>query len=166
MSTAEHKAKAAEVVARCGVITVSDTRTRDTDTSGSLIKARLAEAGHIVATYDVVPDEPEAIAALLDEHAGELDAILLNGGTGISRRDRTYDAVAAKLEKTLPGFGELFRMLSYEQVGSAALLSRAVAGIYRGTLLFSMPGSTPAVQLAMERLIVPELPHLVWECRR
>ena len=166
MSEPSHQAQAREITARCAVITVSDTRTRDTDVSGSLIKARLAEAGHAADAHEIVPDEPDQVAALLDRFAGDYDAVLLNGGTGISRRDRTFEAVSARLEKTLPGFGELFRMLSYDQVGAAAMLSRAVAGVYRGSLVFSMPGSPKAVTLAMERLVVPELSHLVWELRR
>ena len=166
MSYAAHKAASGETDVRCAVLTVSDTRTSETDTSGALIKARLAEAGHRTSAYHIVPDDPGQVAALLDRLAGTVDVILLNGGTGISRRDTTYEAVAAKLEKTLPGFGELFRMLSYGEIGSGAMLSRAVAGVYRDTLVFSMPGSTGAVRLAMERLIVPELEHLVWEIAR
>lgn len=166
MSTTDHEAQAEGIVAQCLVVTVSDTRTHDTDTSGALLKARLAEAGHEIISHEIIPDEPELVAALLDQHAGKVDVILLNGGTGISPRDRTYDAVASRLEKVLPGFGELFRMLSYEQVGAAAMLSRAIGGLYRGTFVFSMPGSPNAVKVAMEKLIVPELPHLVWETRR
>lgn len=166
MSYAAHKAASRETPVRCAVLTVSDTRTSETDTSGALIKARLAEAGHATSVYQIVPDDPGEISVLLDHLANTVDVVLLNGGTGISRRDTTYEAVAAKLEKTLPGFGELFRMLSYREIGSGAMLSRAVAGVYRDTLIFSMPGSTGAVRLAMERLIVPELEHLVWELLR
>lgn len=166
MSYQEHRRISQDTPVRCAVLTVSDTRTEDTDTSGALMKARLAEAGHEVAAYHIVPDEPVMVAALLDELAGRVEAILLNGGTGISQRDNTYEAVSAKLEKTLPGFGEIFRMLSYQQIGSGAMLSRAIAGIYRGTVVFSTPGSTNAVRLAMDKLIIPELPHLVWEIAR
>ena len=166
MSYAAHRAASGRTSVRCAVVTVSDTRTSRTDTSGALVKARLAEAGHETSAYEIVPDEPDRVAALLDRLAGTVDAILLSGGTGIGRRDTTYEVVAARLEKVLPGFGELFRMLSFEEIGSGAMLSRAVAGVYRGTLLFSMPGSTGAVRLAMERLIVPELAHLVWELAR
>src|SRR5690606_9240232 len=140
MSSAEHEAQAMGTMARCVVVTVSDTRTHDTDVSGGLIKARLAEAGHRVEAHEIVPDEPDRVAELLDRHAGQVNVILLNGGTGISPRDRTFDAVSGRLEKVLPGFGELFRMLSYQEVGAAAMLSRAVAGLYRGTFIFSMPG--------------------------
>lgn len=166
MSHADHRARARDLPVRCAVITVSDTRTKDTDKSGALMKARLAEAGHETTVYRIVPDEPDRIEALLDELAGTVEAVLLNGGTGVSRRDRTFEAVSGRLEQTLPGFGELFRLLSYEDVGSAAMLSRAVAGVYRGTVVFSTPGSPNAVRLAMDRLIVPELQHLVWEVAR
>jgi len=151
----------------CAIVTVSDTRTPETDTSGRAIRERLEAAGHAAVFYRIVPDEPERIGALLDEIAGTpARVILLNGGTGIAPRDTTYDAVASRLEKVLPGFGELFRMLSFEEIGPAAMLSRATAGVYRGRLLFSMPGSSNAVKLAMERLIVPELEHLAWELTR
>ena len=152
----------------CAILTVSDTRTPETDSSGHAIRERLATAGHQVVFYRIVKDEPDQIAQLLDEIAsgGEARAVLINGGTGISRRDTTYDAVARKLEKTLPGFGELFRVLSYEEIGAAAMLSRATAGVYRNCMVFSMPGSSNAVKLAMSRLIVPELEHLVWELTR
>ena len=166
MGYTEHKALAGATPVRCAVVTVSDTRTEATDTSGALMKERLAGAGHAVVAYHIVPDEPGVIGPLLDELAAQVEAILVNGGTGISRRDRTYEAVAAKLEKTLPGFGELFRMLSYDEIGAGAMLSRATAGLYRDTLIFSTPGSTNAVQLAMDRLILPELKHLVWEVVR
>lgn len=166
MPYAEHQQLSRDTPVRCAVITVSDTRTADTDRSGALMKARLAEAGHEVVFYRIVPDEPAQVSALLDELAGNVEAVLLSGGTGISRRDTTYEAVAEKLEKTLPGFGELFRMLSYHEIGSGAMLSRATAGVYRDMLVFSTPGSTNAVRLAMDKLIIPELPHLVWEVAR
>jgi molybdenum cofactor biosynthesis protein B len=117
--------------------------------------------------YRIVQDEPAQIEAILDELcAGEARLILVNGGTGISARDTTFDVLSSKLEKTLPGFGELFRMLSYEQVGAAAILSRATAGLYRGKLIISIPGSPAAVQLAWEKLILPEIQHLAWEVIR
>ena len=152
----------------CAILTVSDTRTPETDTSGQAIRERLAAAGHPVCFYQIVKDEPEQIIALLDRIIDQTEArvVLLNGGTGISHRDTTYDALSRKLEKTLPGFGELFRMLSYQEIGAAAMLSRATAGVYRGRLVFSMPGSSNAVKLAMDRLIVPELEHLAWELTR
>ena len=147
---------------RCGVITVSDTRSPETDKSGKLIKDFLSEAGHQIKFYQVVKDDPEAIETLLKSLAKkDLDAILLNGGTGIAPRDNTFDVVARLLEKILPGFGEIFRMLSYEEIGSRAIASRAVAGTYRSQVVFSMPGSSGAVRLAMTKLILPEIRHLV-----
>lgn len=149
------------------VVTVSDTRTLETDTSGTFLRQAVEAAGHRVAAYKIVRDEPAQIAALLDEMT-DADAriVLFNGGTGISSRDTTFDAIHRKLEKTLPGFGELFRMFSYEQVGAAAMLSRAVAGVYRGRVIVSMPGSPDAVRLAWEKLLAPELAHLAWEVAR
>lgn len=164
-STQEHRAQAPESVT-CAVITVSDTRTPETDRSGALIRERLTEAGHRVVAYRIVPDEPDQVGALIDELVGTCDAVILNGGTGIARRDTTYDAVAARLEKRLDGFGELFRMLSYAEIGAAAMLSRAVAGVYRDTLLFLTPGSSNAVALAMDKLIIPEIAHMVYEIRK
>ena len=121
----------------------------------------------MVAGYAVVPDEPAQIVALVRELAGQgCQAIITNGGTGITRRDSTFEAIDGLLEKRLPGFGELFRMLSYQEIGAAAMLSRATAGLFGGAVIFCLPGSTGAVRLALERLIVPELPHLVWETIR
>jgi molybdenum cofactor biosynthesis protein B len=144
-------------------VTVSDTRTVESDRSGQIIQALLTEAGHRVADYRIVPDEPDRIADLCQTLAqrADVDAIVLTGGTGIAPRDTTYDAIAALLEKTLPGFGELFRQLSFQEIGSRAMASRAVAGVVQSTLVFSLPGSSKAVTLAMEALILPELPHLV-----
>ncbi len=152
----------------CGIITCSDTRTPDTDTSGQLIRDLLAGAGHRVDAYHVVRDEPADVRTLvrqLGEEAG-LDAIIINGGTGIARRDTTFEVVDGLLEKKLAGFGELFRALSYKDIGSSAMLSRAAAGLYRGKAVFSIPGSSGAVRLAMEALILPELPHIVGEMRK
>lgn len=149
--------------ASCGVITVSDTRSPDTDTSGQAICHLLRDAGHQVVDYRVVRDEPEQIHSLVQEWCDrpQMEAIILNGGTGIAPRDTTYDAIERLLEKTLPGFGELFRWLSYQEIGSRAMASRAIAGTYRSTLVFSLPGSTNAVILAMNSLILPELVHLI-----
>ncbi len=146
----------------CALLTVSDSRTPDTDRSGQLIQAQLQEAGHRVVAYRLLPDEPDAIRSqlLVWCQQPELTAILLNGGTGIAPRDTTYDAVEQLLEKQLPGFGELFRSLSYAEIGSRAMASRAVAGICQGKLIFSLPGSTNAVRLALDKLILPELVHL------
>ncbi|MEE8394425.1 MAG: molybdenum cofactor biosynthesis protein B [bacterium] len=163
----EHKEKAEKRIV-CGVITVSDTRTKETDGSGQLILQMLSEAGHDPQTYHIAPDDPSRILPLLDSLLGtpEIGAIIINGGTGVARRDVTFDVVERKLEKVLPGFGELFRSLSFEEIGSAALLSRAVAGSVGDTVVFSVPGSKGAVRLAMERLILPEMPHIVFELRK
>lgn len=166
MGVDSHRQSAPATV-RCAVVTVSDTRTEATDRSGARIKEFLQAAGHSIVGYRIVQDEPEQIRAVLEQlDDSTTDAVLINGGTGISRRDRTYEAVSAMLEKKLDGFGELFRMLSYAEIGAAAMLSRAVAGTFRGMVVFSMPGSTAAVTLAMEKLITPELSHLVGEMRR
>ncbi len=162
-----------EIAARQGpahvaIVTVSDTRTRENDTGGDLIEDRVTVAGHRVVFRTIVKDEPAQIGALLDQIVNETDArvILFTGGTGIAPRDTTYDVLAGKLEKVMPGFGELFRMLSYQEVGAAAMLSRAVAGTYRGRVVISMPGSPNAVQVAMDKLIMPEIQHLAWEVAR
>ena len=168
MSHDEHRSAARSEEIGCAVVTISDTRTEEDDQSGRIIRDCLREAEAEVVRYHVVPDEPDVIGGLLDELVADpdIDAILCNGGTGISARDRTYEAIKRRLDKTLPGFGELFRQLSYEEIGSAAMLSRAAAGVSSGVLIFSMPGSANAVTLAMEALILPELRHLVWELRR
>ena len=170
MGHAEHERRArAETPPsiRCGVITISDTRTPEDDTSGAAIRAALEGSGHTVARYHVVKDEPAQIVALVRELADAgCQAILTSGGTGIARRDSTFEAIDGLLEKRLPGFGELFRMLSYAEIGPAAMLSRATAGTFGDTLIFCMPGSPAAVRLALEKLILPELPHMVWELLR
>lgn len=149
------------------VVTVSDSRTPESDTNAHYLREAIAAAGHRVVEYRLLRDEPAQIAAALDElTAGEARIILFNGGTGISTRDTTFDALDARLEKRLPGFGELFRMLSYGQVGAAAMLSRATAGTYRGRVVISVPGSPAAVQLAWEKLLASELGHLAWEIAR
>ncbi len=147
------------------VITCSDTRTPETDTSGQLIQKLLREQGHQVAAYHLVKDEPAQITARVTEGTANeaVQAIIINGGTGISRRDSTFEAVDAMLEKRLDGFGEVFRYLTYQEIGSPAIMSRATAGIIKGRVLFSTPGSENAVRLAMEKLILPELGHLVKE---
>lgn len=150
---------------RCAVLTVSDTRTRDTDASGRLIRDLLEMRGHLVTAYEIVPDDPARIRDVVAGWAGDDDtqAILTNGGTGIAARDTSYEAIAGLLDKRIDGFGELFRMLSFQEIGAAAMLSRAVAGVHRGTLVVAMPGSTNAVKLAMTKLVLPELGHLVYE---
>jgi molybdenum cofactor biosynthesis protein B len=167
-SSDQHRAAAArEGPVSIAIVTVSDSRTPETDTNAAWLRERIAAAGQLEAAYRLIPDDPRRLAAVLDELCrGNARIILFNGGTGISRRDSTYDALAAKLEKTIPGFGELFRMLSWEQVGSASMLSRATAGVYRGKVVISTPGSPAAVQLAWDRLILPELSHLAWEVAR
>ncbi|TMA92979.1 MAG: molybdenum cofactor biosynthesis protein MoaB [Deltaproteobacteria bacterium] len=162
MSVQEHKEKGKKSL-RCFVITVSDTRDETTDTSGQTIKKFLADEGHQTAGYTIVKDEPLQIEALLNEALGisEVDAVLVNGGTGIAPRDGTYEVVNRFLEKKLDGFGEIFRYLSYMDIGSAAIMSRAAAGSARGKVLISLPGSKGAVTLAMEKLILPEIRHMV-----
>jgi molybdopterin adenylyltransferase len=147
---------------------VSDTRTVDTDKSGQLIALGLAEAGHMVVEHVIVPDEPEPLREAVLKYAAssEVDAVLLTGGTGIAVRDQTPETIAALLTKKLPGFGELFRMLSYQEIGAAAMLSRAQGGLIDDTLILTMPGSTAAVKLAMEKLILPELGHLVKHAKK
>lgn len=167
-STAQHKEIAFEQgPISLAIITVSDSRTADTDTNGQYLRGEIESLGHHIVAYRVVKDDAAQIDDLLDELAkGEAQILLFNGGTGISPRDTTYDVLSRALEKTLPGFGELFRMLSWEQVGAAAMLSRATAGVYRGKVVISTPGSPAAVRLAWERLIAPELQHLAWEVVR
>jgi molybdenum cofactor biosynthesis protein B len=168
-STQEHRAAAAQQPpVRVAVFTISDTRTPETDTSGALIVELLREAGHEVVVHAILPDEPTLIRhRLLGEVlADRTQVILTNGGTGIAPRDGTFEAVCSLIDKPLPGFGELFRMLSWQEVGPAAMLSRAVAGLAGGTFIFTMPGSRNAVEVAMRRLILPEISHLVWETKR
>lgn len=147
----------------CAVITVSDTRSPETDRSGQLIQQLLQTDGHQVTDYTVLKDEPDSIQAYVKilVQRPTVQAVILNGGTGIAPRDTTYDAIERLLDKTLPGFGEIFRWLSYQEIGSRSIASRAVAGVCQGKLIFSLPGSSNAVRLAMEKLILPELAHLV-----
>ncbi|MCB0129969.1 MAG: molybdenum cofactor biosynthesis protein MoaB [Caldilineaceae bacterium] len=168
MSANDHRQQATqEGQVPIAIVTVSDTRTPETDTSGQTIQRLARAAGHQIVGYRIVQDEPEQVQQALDDFAGgPAQLVIFNGGTGISRRDRTYDVISRALEKTLPGFGEIFRMLSYEQVGAAAMLSRATAGVYHDTVIVSTPGSTKAVELAMEKLILPEIQHLAWELTR
>jgi molybdenum cofactor biosynthesis protein B len=153
----------AQIKVNCAVITISDTRSPETDRSGQLIKQLLLDAGHLVSVYGILQDEPAQIRAHLEEmgECRDVDAVIFNGGTGIAPRDTTYDTLESLLEKTLPGFGEIFRFLSYQEIGSRAIASRAVAGVYQTKLVFSIPGSTGAVKLAVQQLILPELIHLV-----
>ncbi len=150
------------------MITVSDTRTEADDTSGKLAVELVEAWGHTVAGKQILRDEPAEVARTIRYLANEraADVVITSGGTGISRRDSTYEAVSALLEKRLDGFGELFRMLSYQEIGSAAMMSRATGGLHRGVVVFALPGSSGAVKLAMEKLILPELGHLVFEKSR
>lgn len=163
-----HKHSASELPpVRIAIITVSDTRTEETDINGKYLKQQIIESGMLVSSYHIVHDEPAEIEILIEALIHSDSQILLfNGGTGVSKRDTTFDIVAQKLTKTLPGFGEIFRMISYKQIGPAAMLSRAIAGICAGKVIFSTPGSPDAVQLAWEKLIAPEIKHLVWEINR
>lgn len=167
VSHAAHRAEAPRTV-RCRVVTVSDTRTEETDRGGGAVVELLAQQGHEVAGKTIVPDDPARVREAL--RAGietpEVDVVIATGGTGITRRDGTYEVVSALLDKRIDGFGELFRALSYQEIGPAAMLSRACAGLARGTIVISLPGSENAVRLAMTKLVVPELGHMVREARR
>jgi molybdenum cofactor biosynthesis protein B len=162
MSVAEHKERGKRSI-RCFVVTVSDTRDESTDTSGQTIKSLLSGEGHQTNGYRIVKDEAAQIEAQLNEALASesVDAVIVNGGTGIAPRDGTFEVVNRFLEKKLDGFGEIFRYLSYLDIGSAAIMSRAAAGTARGKVLISLPGSKGAVSLAMEKLILPELRHMV-----
>ncbi len=164
-SSEAHRKAARDQVARCAVLTISDTRTPATDSGGDVIAGALTDVGHELVARTIVRDEPTAIdtqvrAWLIDP---AIQVVLTTGGTGIARRDTTIEVVEKLIERPIPGFGELFRMLSYEEVGAAAMLSRAVGGLAGNAVVFCMPGSPNAVRLAMDRLIIPELPHLLWE---
>lgn len=165
--TQHREAAGAQGAVRLAVVTVSDTRTEETDRNGKWLREQIAASGHLLEAYRIVKDEPSELHKVLDELlATRAQVFLFNGGTGIAPRDNTYDALASRLQKVLPGFGEIFRMLSYEQVGAAAILSRAVAGVVDGRVVVSTPGSHAAVRLAWEKLIAPELAHLAWEVAR
>jgi len=163
MGVDEHRRAGRRHEAACAILTVSDTRTKETDASGALVGERLREAGHRVHAYEILPDEPARVAGRMREMIADpdVDAVIATGGTGIARRDSTVEAVSGLLEKRLDGFGELFRMLSYQEIGAAAMLSRAVAGVARGTFVVLLPGSRAAVDLALTKLVVPELGHVV-----
>lgn len=163
----QHHASAPQEV-RCAAITVSDTRTPATDTGGQLLHDFLVGAGFVVGLRQIVRDDPAVLTPLLERlrDDAQVDAVLLTGGTGVSSRDETFETVCSLITKPLPGYGELFRMLSYQEIGPAAMLSRAVGGLMGRTVVLSMPGSPAAVRLAVEKLIVPELRHLVREARR
>jgi len=162
-----HRAYAPDKLA-CALLTVSDSRTTADDRSGDLMQEQLEVAGHRIVDRALVPDEPGQIRLWVLARIArvDVDAILVSGGTGVAPRDRTVETIEPLLSKVLPGFGELFRMLSFEEIGAAAMLSRAIAGTADRTAIFALPGSSAAVRLALERLILPELPHLVGQLRR
>ncbi len=163
-STQQHREEAPPSVP-CAVLTMSDTRGPGEDRSGDIVKENLLWRGHQLIAYAIVKDDPDQIEAQLKEWIArdDIHAIVTNGGTGIARRDTTYDVVSRLLEKELTGFGELFRMLSYPEIGAAAMLSRAIAGVANRTAIFCLPGSSNAVRLGMEKLVAPELSHVVYE---
>jgi molybdenum cofactor biosynthesis protein B len=163
----EHKAHAPQSIG-CWVLTISDTKTRETDSSGALIRTLLIGAGHRVIGSSVVRDEPDDVRRVIREACADpaVQAVIATGGTGVTSRDSTYEAIEGLLEKRLPGFGELFRMLSYQEVGAAAMLSRAQLGVRARRIVASLPGSPNACRLALEKLLLPELPHLVREVSR
>ena len=166
-SVDKHREASPERV-RVAVLTISDTRTPETDTGGNAIVELMREAGHEVSRREIVEDDAPRIEVGLQEFLADasVDAVITTGGTGISARDTTYEVVSRLIDKKLDGFGELFRMLSYEEIGAAAILSRAVAGSSGSKFVACLPGSTNAVRLAMEKLLVPEIPHVVFELRK
>lgn len=166
MAVTEHKDKAHRTVA-CAVITASDTRNEETDASGKKIKDLLAMQHHATVSYQILKDEPTQISAAVQAllERSDVDAIIINGGTGIAPRDTTFEAIQGLLEKEIPGFGELFRLLSYQDIGSAAMMTRATAGVAKGKIIVSLPGSTGAVELGMTKLVLPELGHMLFVLR-
>ncbi len=166
MAVHEHKNKAHRTV-RCAIITLSDTRDETTDKSGKRIKDLLAEQNQPVTSYQILKDEPDQITAAVRDLLAQpnVDVIITNGGTGIAPRDTTFEAIQGLLEKEIPGFGEMFRMLSYEDIGPAAMLTRATAGVAQGKVIISLPGSTGAVELGMTKLVLPELGHMLFLLR-
>ena len=167
-STPEEHKKTAPTTVGCFVLTVSDTKTADTDTSGALIRQLLTAAGHRVVDARIVRDEPGDVTRLVRDACtrSDVQAVIVTGGTGITSRDSTYEAVDALLDKRLPGFGELFRMLSFQEIGAAAMLSRAQMGLHARRIVVSLPGSPNACRLALEKLLIPELGHLLREASR
>jgi len=161
MSVHDHQ-KHARANLKVGVITASDSRSPETDESGKLIRTLLEAAGHLVAYYEIIPDDGERISAALVNNLPNLDAIIVNGGTGITARDGTTEVVKSIIDKELEGFGELFRMLSFQEIGAAAMLSGAVAGVRHRKFVAAIPGSPDACRLAMEKLLIPELGHIAY----
>ena len=167
MSYQEHKQKAPQIV-NCAVLTISDTRTERDDESGILIKQRLSQNGHRVMSYAILKDEADSLKKKISELLGheELQVIITNGGTGVSHRDITVDTIFPILDKDLAGFGELFRFLTYQEIGTASIMCRAIGGVARGKVILCIPGSPEAVKLAMDKIILPEIGHLVREATR
>ena len=167
MGYQEHKSHAPQSTS-CALITISDTRTAETDDSGRIIREKLEEKGHKIVSSGILKDDApvirERIQHLLNDK--EVQVIITNGGTGISKKDVTIEAISPLLEKRLEGFGEIFRFLSYQEIGSSSMMSRALAGIARGKVVICLPGSVGAVQLAVEKLVLPEIGHMVWEVTR
>jgi molybdenum cofactor biosynthesis protein B len=165
MSHEDHKSHAPASLG-FGVVTISDTRTKEDDDSGRMIIDLLKEKGHEVRDYEIVKDDYDSIKRAIVKFARNADVVVTNGGTGISRKDVTYEVVSSLLDKKLDGFGELFRSLSHDEIGSAAIMSRTIAGVYGDRIIICIPGSPKAVELAMKRLILPEVGHMIWEARR
>ncbi len=161
MSVHQHE-KHARRNLKLGIITASDSRTPETDDSGKLIRTMLEAAGHRIDYYEILPDDGEKITAAIVRNLENLDAIIVNGGTGITARDGTTEVVKSLLDKELEGFGELFRMLSYQEIGAAAMMSRAIAGVRRGKFIAALPGSPDACRLAMDKLLIPQLGHITY----
>lgn len=162
----EHRARGPRTV-RCFALTISDTKTPGDDASGDLIRRLTQAAGHEVVGARIVKDDPAQIrAAVLEAIAAGAQAVIASGGTGLTSRDSTFEVVSALIERPIPGFGELFRWLSFQEVGSAAMISRATAGVVQGAVVFALPGSPNGVQLALERLVLPELSHLLEQLGR
>jgi molybdenum cofactor biosynthesis protein B len=161
MSVHDHE-KHGRANLKIGIITASDSRTPENDESGKLIGLLLEAAGHRVDFYEILPDDGEKISAAIVNNLDNLDAIIVNGGTGITARDGTTEVVKSLLEKELEGFGELFRMLSFQEIGAAAMMSRAIAGVRHGKFIAALPGSTAACRLAMEKLLIPQLGHITY----
>lgn len=167
MGYEEHKKNAPQKIS-CAILTISDSRTEQTDESGKLLKLKLSQSGHRVLFYSILKNEPDAIRQKLEEllTQEELQAIITSGGTGASHRDVTIETISPFLEKKLDGFGELFRFLSYEEIGIGSIMSRAIAGVARGKIIICLPGSIDAISLALDKIILPEIGHLVREVSR
>lgn len=161
MSVSGHRDESSSTVVRCAIITCSDTRTYENDASGDLIESLVKGAGHEVVSRQIVIENPDSLRLAFRSAFSHADAVIITGGTGIAHRDRTPDVIEPELDRPLPGFGELFRHLSYREIGAAALLSRAFAGVKEHAVIFALPGSTAAVRLALQELILPELRHIV-----